>query len=167
LEQPGVDFMKAITIRGIDPELAEKLKQAAALRGKSTNRLILERIRKEIGLEKEKKYSRRYNDLDELFGRSSEDEFRRISNKIEEESQIEQMEVSAAEFRANCFKILDEVETTHKEVVITKRGRPVARLVYFAQQKDKDPLLGSMEGLVETIGDLTEPVIEHQAWELD
>lgn len=37
----------------------------------------------------------------------------------------------------------------------------------FAQQKDKDPLLGSMEGLVETIGDLTEPVIEHKAWELD
>jgi len=81
--------MKAITIRGIDPELAEKLKQVAALRGKSTNRLILEMIRKELGLEKEKKYSRRYNDLDELFGRWSEDEFRRISNKIEEESQID------------------------------------------------------------------------------
>ncbi len=81
--------MKAITIRGIDPELAEELKQVAASRGKSTNRLILEMIRKELGLEKEKKYSRRYNDLDELFGRWSEDEFRRISNKIEEERQID------------------------------------------------------------------------------
>ncbi len=77
------------------------------------------------------------------------------------------MEINAAEFRANCFKILDQVEMTHKEVVITKRGKPVAKLVHFAQEKEKDPLLGSMEGLVETIGDLTDPVIEHDAWELD
>ena len=81
--------MKAITLRGIDPELAEKLKQVAALRGKSTNRLILEMLRKELGLEKEKKYSRQYSDLDELFGSWSEDEFRRISDKIEGERQID------------------------------------------------------------------------------
>jgi len=77
------------------------------------------------------------------------------------------MEINAAEFRANCFKILDQVEINHKEVIITKRGKPVARLVYFAQKQTKDPLLGSMEGLVETIGDLTDPVIEDEAWELD
>ena len=77
------------------------------------------------------------------------------------------MKINAAEFRANCFKILDQVEMTHKEVIITRRGKPVARLLHIAQQEEKDPLLGSMEGLVETIGDLTEPVIEHEAWELD
>ena len=77
------------------------------------------------------------------------------------------MEINAAEFRANCFKILDQVEMTHKEIIITKRGKPVARLVHFAHKEEKDPLLGSMEGLVETIGDLTDPVIEHEAWELD
>jgi len=77
------------------------------------------------------------------------------------------MEVNAAEFRANCFKMLDQVTLTHREVIITKRGKPVAKLVHFAQQNDKDPLLGSMEGMVETIGNLTEPVIEHEAWELD
>ena len=77
------------------------------------------------------------------------------------------MEVNAAEFRANCFKILDQVTLTHREIIITKRGKPVAKLVHFAQQNDKDPLLGSMEGMVETIGDLTESVIEHEAWELD
>ena len=77
------------------------------------------------------------------------------------------MEINAAKFRTNCFKILDQVKVTHKEVVITKRGRPIAKLVYFARQNEKDPLLGSMEGLVETIGDLTEPVIDPDAWELD
>lgn len=77
------------------------------------------------------------------------------------------MEINVAEFRTNCFKILDQVNVTHKEVVITKRGKPIAKLVHFARQNEKDPLLGSMEGLVETIGDLTEPVIDPDAWELD
>jgi prevent-host-death family protein len=77
------------------------------------------------------------------------------------------MEINAAKFRTNCFKILDQVKVTHKEVVITKRGKPIAKLVYFARQNEKDPLLGSMEGLVETIGDLTEPVIDSDAWKLD
>jgi len=77
------------------------------------------------------------------------------------------MEINAAEFRANCFKILDQVNVTHKEVVIIKRGKPIAKLVHFSRQNDKDPLLGSMEGLVETIGDLTKPVIDPDAWELD
>jgi len=77
------------------------------------------------------------------------------------------MEINAAEFRANCFKILDQVKVTHKEVVIIKRGKPIAKLVHFAQPNEKDPLLGSMEGLVETIGDLTKPVINPDEWELD
>jgi len=77
------------------------------------------------------------------------------------------MEINAAEFRMNCFKILDHVQMTHKEVIITKRGKPVARLLHITQDNDNDPLLGSMEGLVETVGDLTDPVIEHNAWELD
>ena len=69
------------------------------------------------------------------------------------------MEINAAEFRANCFKILDQVKLTHTEVVIIKRGEPIAKLVHIGQPKEKDPLLGTMEGLVEIIGDLTEPVI--------
>ncbi|MBW1769406.1 MAG: type II toxin-antitoxin system Phd/YefM family antitoxin [Deltaproteobacteria bacterium] len=77
------------------------------------------------------------------------------------------MEINAAEFRTNCFKILDQVNVTHKEVIILKRGKPIAKLVHFARQNDKDPLLGSMEGLVDTIGDLTKPVIDPGAWELD
>jgi prevent-host-death family protein len=77
------------------------------------------------------------------------------------------MKINAAEFRTNCFKILEKVRATHKEVIITKRGEPIAKLVHIAQKNKKDPLLGSMEGLVETVGDLTEPVIDPDAWEVD
>lgn len=36
--------------------------------------------------------------------------------------------VSASEFKAKCLSMLDEVAVTGEEIVITKRGRPVARL---------------------------------------
>lgn len=39
------------------------------------------------------------------------------------------MAINAAEFRANCFKILDEVKLTHRKVVISKRGGPIAKLL--------------------------------------
>ncbi len=74
------------------------------------------------------------------------------------------MEINVAEFRVNCFKILNQVQTTHKEVVITKRGEPIAKLTHITKEKEKDSLLGNMEGLVETVGDLTEPVIDPDAW---
>ena len=37
--------------------------------------------------------------------------------------------VRASTFKAQCLALLDQVERTHVEIVVTKRGRPVARLV--------------------------------------
>lgn len=36
--------------------------------------------------------------------------------------------MKAAEFKAKCLKVMDEVAATGEEVVVTKRGRPVARI---------------------------------------
>lgn len=77
------------------------------------------------------------------------------------------MKINAVQFRANCFKILDEVKQSHKEVIITKRGKPIAKLVHISQDKTKDPLLGAMEGLGHSMGDLTKPMLNHTEWELD
>jgi prevent-host-death family protein len=78
------------------------------------------------------------------------------------------MDVSAAEFRKNFFQILGQVEQTHKEVVITKRGKPIAKLVFIKNDdKKKDPLVGALAGLGRTKGDLTEPVVDAATWELD
>jgi len=82
--------MKAVTIRGIEPEVSERLKLAAAEQGKSVNQLTIEIIKESLGLKKEKKFSREYDDLDDLFGRWSEDEFEEISSKIASERQIDQ-----------------------------------------------------------------------------
>jgi len=82
--------MKAITIRGVEPEVAEQLKKIAAKQGRSINQIVLGFIKKNLGLEKEKNYSREYNDLDDLFGRWSENEFKKIHGRISRARKIDQ-----------------------------------------------------------------------------
>jgi len=81
--------MKAFNLRGIDPELAEKMKATAMMQGNSINQLAIDLIREGLGLSKGKKYSRHHTDLDELFGRWSEEEYGQITGKITQERQID------------------------------------------------------------------------------
>lgn len=81
--------MKVITIRGVEPILSAKLKQAAKDKGKSVNQFILEILKENFGLQKKKKYTVLHHDLDHLFGRWSEDEFNHIQNKIDNERKID------------------------------------------------------------------------------
>jgi len=37
--------------------------------------------------------------------------------------------IAAAEFKARCLRLLDEVQATHEPLTVTKRGKPVARIV--------------------------------------
>ena len=82
--------MKVVTIRGIEPEVSERLKMLSAKQGKSINQLTVEIIKEGLGLAKGKKYTREYDDLDDLFGRWNEDEFKEINAKITQERQIDQ-----------------------------------------------------------------------------
>jgi prevent-host-death family protein len=64
--------------------------------------------------------------------------------------------IPAGKFKAQCLALLDEVAATHGQVVVTKRGRPVARLVPI---EDAEPpsLLGSVlvqRDLVRPTGEL-------------
>ena len=77
------------------------------------------------------------------------------------------MQINAAEFRTKCFKILDQVQATHLEVIITKRGKPIAKIVHIDQRDQKDPLLGALCGTGRTVSDLTQPVVDSHDWEID
>ena len=43
-------------------------------------------------------------------------------------------QIPAGEFKAKCLKLLDEVQQKHREIIITKRGKPVARLLPLATE---------------------------------
>lgn len=77
------------------------------------------------------------------------------------------MEINAAEFRTKCFKILDQVNSTHREVIITKRGKPIAKIVHINQVGKKDPMLGALVGSGRTLEDLTQPIVDSDDWEID
>lgn len=81
--------MRSLSIRGVDEQLATTLKQRAKESKKSINQFILETLRKHVGLEKEKHFTKEYDDLDSLFGRWSEEEFNQIQEKIDSERQID------------------------------------------------------------------------------
>ena len=58
----------------------------------------------------------------------------------------------AGEFKAKCLALLDEVEAQGSTIVITKRGRPVARVVPLARAR------GSLRGSLLHEEDLLSPV---------
>lgn len=81
--------MKTITIRRIDDQLAELLKEKARKDQKSINQLLLDILKNSLGLSSEKKFTAEFHDLDHLFGQWSEEEFEKIQGKISKERQID------------------------------------------------------------------------------
>lgn len=55
-------------------------------------------------------------------------------------------EISASQFKARCLALLDEVAATGETLVVTKRGKPVARVAPIEAAR---PLLGSATFLVD------------------
>ncbi len=81
--------MKSINIRGLETPVIESLKKTAKKEGKSVNQLVLDIIKGYLGLAKERKFTRRYHDLDHLFGKWTQDEYKRIQGKIDTERTID------------------------------------------------------------------------------
>lgn len=55
--------------------------------------------------------------------------------------------VPAGEFKQGCLALLDEIEATHLEVIITKRGRPVAKVVSLEGDEEREEaLLAGLQG---------------------
>ena len=70
--------------------------------------------------------------------------------------------MSAEEFKARCLKIMDEVCVTREPVLITKKGRRVAKLVPAEAQPED--VFGCLVGVVEIMGDTEAPVVKPKNW---
>ena len=79
--------------------------------------------------------------------------------------------MKASEFKARCLKLMDEVAETGREIVITKHGRPVSRLVPHIERPKS--LFGIDKGKIEIFGDIIEPIdvewdaVTGRGWEFD
>lgn len=65
-------------------------------------------------------------------------------------------EVPATEFKAKCLELMDRVAEKSESFTITKRGKPVARLVPVTAAKTSP--FGALRGLAWEVGDIVSPV---------
>jgi len=70
--------------------------------------------------------------------------------------------IPAGTFKAQCLAIMDEVQKKHQAVVITKRGKPVAKLVPV--DKAKDDIFGFYKGKITILGDVVAPALTPEEW---
>lgn len=57
---------------------------------------------------------------------------------------MENASMAAGEFKATCLSLMDEVAATGREIVITKRGKPVAKLVPVTPVQRPKSILGAL-----------------------
>jgi len=70
--------------------------------------------------------------------------------------------MGAGIFKANCLAVMDEVQTKHETVVITKHGKPVAKLVPV--NTEADDIFHFLEGKGAVTGDIVSPAVSPEEW---
>ena len=73
-------------------------------------------------------------------------------------------DVGSAEFKARCLELIDHVSEARAEYVVTRHGRPMARLVPV-ERESPTAFIGSMKGSVLGYDEPFEPVPE--AWDMN
>ena len=71
--------------------------------------------------------------------------------------------MSASEFKAKCLAVLDEVGESGARVVVTKRGKPVARLSRYVESSHSFPQ-ESLRGSGRIQRDIEAPVVSPTDW---
>ncbi len=61
--------------------------------------------------------------------------------------------IAAAKFKAECLRLLDEVERGKTEITVTKRGVPVARMVRLEAADQRRKLKGRIVGDIVNFGE--------------
>jgi prevent-host-death family protein len=70
--------------------------------------------------------------------------------------------MAAGAFKANCLAVMDEVQSKRITVVITKHGKPVAKLVPV--KIAKDDIFGFLQGKATVTGDIVSPALTPEEW---
>jgi prevent-host-death family protein len=72
--------------------------------------------------------------------------------------------MAAGEFKARCLHVMDQVNKTRTPIVITKRGKPVVKLLPADESPSK--VFDCLKGQIEILGDIVSPVTPAEDWEV-
>ena len=70
--------------------------------------------------------------------------------------------MAAGSFKIHCLAVMDEVQAKRETVVITKRGKPVAKLI--PADSDSDDIYNFLAGKGTITGDVVSPAIGREEW---
>lgn len=70
--------------------------------------------------------------------------------------------MAAGKFKVHCLAVMDEVQKKRETIVITKRGKPVVKIVPAVQEKDE--IYGFHKGKGKILGDIVGPILTPEEW---
>jgi prevent-host-death family protein len=70
--------------------------------------------------------------------------------------------MAAGSFKVHCLAVMDEVQAKRETVIITKHGKPVAKLV--PADKNMDDIYNFMAGKGAIAGDVVCPALTDEDW---
>lgn len=73
--------------------------------------------------------------------------------------------IAAGKFKATCLALLDEVQTSGQEIVVTKYGKPVAKIVPIESKETES--FNKLKGSVTIKGDIVAPLGDEVWGELE
>lgn len=71
--------------------------------------------------------------------------------------------IPAAKFKAQCLMLMEDVCRTRQSVVITKRGKPIAKLAPLDHVSDD--FFDSLKDRVRVVGDIVSPIVPPEDWD--
>ncbi|HUR36231.1 MAG TPA: type II toxin-antitoxin system Phd/YefM family antitoxin [Terriglobales bacterium] len=77
---------------------------------------------------------------------------------------MKKMPVSEA--KARFLAVVNQVSSTGEGVVVTKRGKPLVKVIPFRPEKDK-PFFDRLKDIASLNGEITKPIIPAEDWEFD
>jgi prevent-host-death family protein len=75
---------------------------------------------------------------------------------------MKQMRASA--FKGRCLAVMDDVQATGEPVIVTKRGKPVVKVIPI--KPEKVDIFGFMADEFEIVGDFESPVVPLSHWKI-
>ena len=73
-------------------------------------------------------------------------------------------QMRAGVFKARCLAVMDDIKASGEPVVVTKRGKPVVKVIPFTA--DNSEIFGFMADRMTIIGDIESPVVPLKDWKI-
>ena len=73
-------------------------------------------------------------------------------------------QMRASLFKARCLRVMNDIQATGEPVIVTKRGKPVVKVVPV--EPVKDDIFGFMAGKFTIVGDIESPVVPLKQWKI-